>query len=112
MAAVALLALALLPEAAWACATCVSSAYGDRTFNWAFLGLILMPFVVALGIAAVFAARHYAARRRPYEVTGAAERRGAGAPPFEAPHEIVGAAERRGAGAPPFEQSLQEESSL
>jgi len=35
-------------------------AYGDRTFNWAFLGLILMPFVVGFGIAGVFAARYYA----------------------------------------------------
>ena len=49
----------LAPRAAWACATCVASAYGDRTFNWAFLGLILMPFVVGVGIAGVFAARHY-----------------------------------------------------
>jgi hypothetical protein len=54
------LVLLLAPRAASACATCVSSAYGDRTFNWAFLGLILMPFVVGLGIAGVFAARYYA----------------------------------------------------
>jgi hypothetical protein len=54
------LLLVLAPRAAWACATCVSSAYGDRTFNWAFLGLILMPFVVAAGIAGVFATRYYA----------------------------------------------------
>jgi hypothetical protein len=54
------LALLLAPRAAWACATCVSSAYGDRTFNWAFLGLILMPFAVGSGIAGVFAARYYA----------------------------------------------------
>ena len=58
--AVVLLVL-LAPRAASACATCVASAYGDRTFNWAFLGLILMPFVVGLGIAGVFAARYYAA---------------------------------------------------
>ena len=49
----------LAPRAALACATCVASAYGDRTFNWAFLGLILMPFVVGFGIAGVFAARYY-----------------------------------------------------
>ena len=52
----------LVPRAAWACATCVASAYGDRTFNWAFLGLILMPFLVGLGIAGVFVARHHALR--------------------------------------------------
>jgi hypothetical protein len=55
-----LVALLLAPRAASACATCVASAYGDRTFNWAFLGLILMPFVVGVGIAGVFAARYYA----------------------------------------------------
>ena len=49
----------LTPRAAWACASCLSSAYGDRTFNWAFLGLILMPFVVGTGIAGVFATRYY-----------------------------------------------------
>jgi hypothetical protein len=53
------LGLLLVPQAAWACATCVASAYGDRTFNWAFLGLILMPFVVASGIAGFFAIRYY-----------------------------------------------------
>jgi hypothetical protein len=46
------------PSPAWACAACVASAYGDRTFNWAFLGLILMPFVVGLGIGGVLLSRH------------------------------------------------------
>ncbi len=63
MARAALIVLLLLPRPAWACATCVASAYGDRTFNWAFLGLILMPFVVGLGIAAVLASRYYTAHR-------------------------------------------------
>jgi hypothetical protein len=52
--------LLLAPRAASACAFCAASAYGDRTFNWAFLGLILMPFAVGVGIASVFAARYYA----------------------------------------------------
>jgi hypothetical protein len=60
IARLAFLVVMLAPRAAWACATCVASAYGDRTFNWAFLGLILMPFVVGFGIAGVFAARYYA----------------------------------------------------
>ena len=60
IARLAFLAVVLAPRAAWACATCVASAYGDRTFNWAFLGLILMPFAVGFGIAGVFAARYYA----------------------------------------------------
>ena len=60
IARLAFLVVVLAPRAAWACATCVASAYGDRTFNWAFLGLILMPFVVGFAIAGVFAARYYA----------------------------------------------------
>jgi hypothetical protein len=58
----AFLAVLLIPRAALACATCASSAYGDRTFNWAFFGLILMPFVVGSGIAGVFAARYWTPR--------------------------------------------------
>jgi hypothetical protein len=65
IARLAFLALLLAPRAAWACATCVASAYGDRTFNWAFLGLILMPFVVGVGIGGVFAARYYLPSGRP-----------------------------------------------
>jgi len=41
-----------LPAVAAACPACLSSAYGDRTFNWAFLGLLVMPFLVAAVIAA------------------------------------------------------------
>jgi hypothetical protein len=57
------LALLLWPRLAGACATCLSTPYGDRTYNWAFLGLILMPFVVAAAIGAVLA-RAFLARRR------------------------------------------------
>jgi hypothetical protein len=60
IARLAFLVVLLAPGVALACATCVFSAYGDRTFNWAFLGLILMPFVVGVGIGGVFAARYYA----------------------------------------------------
>jgi hypothetical protein len=52
------LTLALRPDVAAACATCLSSAYGDRTFNWAFLGLLLMPFVVAAVIGGVLLYRY------------------------------------------------------
>ena len=45
-------AFALVPASAEACATCIASAYGDRTFNWAFLSLLLVPFAVATGIGA------------------------------------------------------------
>ena len=73
MARAVFIALLLLPRPVWACATCVASAYGDRTFNWAFLGLILMPFVVGGGIAAVLASRYYAAHRHgdPHPPRGA-----------------------------------------
>lgn len=37
------------------CATCISSAFGDRTFNWAYLGLLVLPFVVTAVIAGVLA---------------------------------------------------------
>ena len=59
-----MIAFALVPAAAEACATCIASAYGDRTFNWAFLGLLLVPFLVAAGIGTVlfFSYRRSAAR--------------------------------------------------
>jgi len=44
---------ALTPGIAAACAACVSSAYGDRTFNWAYGGLLIAPFVVALVVGGV-----------------------------------------------------------
>lgn len=40
----------LVPTPAAACAVCVTSAYGDRSFNWAFAVLMLLPFAVAAGI--------------------------------------------------------------
>ena len=83
IARLALLVVCLVPGSAWACATCVASAYGDRTFNWAFLGLILMPFVVGLGIVAVLASRYYAAQRH----ARARISRGALAAAQFAPHE-------------------------
>jgi hypothetical protein len=48
-----LASLMLAPAAAEACATCIASAYGDRTFNWAFLSMLVVPFVIAAGIGAV-----------------------------------------------------------
>ena len=45
----------LAPQLAVACATCVSSAYGDRTFNWAYLVLLVMPFGVLCAIAGILA---------------------------------------------------------
>ena len=47
--------LAALPRLAAACPTCISTGFGDRTYTWAYLGLLLMPFVLAVAIAATLA---------------------------------------------------------
>jgi hypothetical protein len=47
------LALLLLPGAAEACATCIGSPYGDRTYNWPYLFLIVLPFAVAAVVGGV-----------------------------------------------------------
>jgi hypothetical protein len=52
----ALLASAI-PRVALACPTCVSSAFGDRTFNWPYFALILMPFAITAVIGGVIAYR-------------------------------------------------------
>jgi hypothetical protein len=44
---------ALIPAPAAACAMCLTSASGDRTFTWAFVALMLMPFAVAAGSGVV-----------------------------------------------------------
>ncbi len=49
------LALALVPEAASACAVCVDSAWGNRGFGWPFVALMLAPFVVVAGLGCVLA---------------------------------------------------------
>jgi hypothetical protein len=38
-----------------ACASCVSSAYGDRSFNWAYTVLMVVPFVVGAALVVVLA---------------------------------------------------------
>ena len=47
--------MALAPGRAAACAVCIGSAFGDRGYTWPYIGLILMPFVVAAGIIAALA---------------------------------------------------------
>ena len=56
------LALILMPRLALACATCMASPFGDRTYTWPYLGLILLPFVL---IAAVVGILAYHAGYRP-----------------------------------------------
>ena len=53
----AALLVILLPDIAAACATCVSSAFGDRTYNWAYLGLVLMPFALTAVVGVIIAVR-------------------------------------------------------
>jgi hypothetical protein len=41
-----------------ACAVCLGSAFGDRSYTWPYIGLILLPFVVCaavLGVGAWYA---------------------------------------------------------
>ena len=64
LAAIALVIL-LRPALAEACASCISSAYGDRTFNWAFAILLGMPFIVGGAIAGVFLLLSRRRRARP-----------------------------------------------
>jgi hypothetical protein len=49
--------IVLLPAVAAACATCVSSAFGDRSYNWAYLGLVLMPFALTAVVGVLIAVR-------------------------------------------------------
>jgi len=64
VAALVALALTLAPAVALACPGCLSSAYGDRTFNWAFVGLLIMPFLLAAAIGGVLAYAYVRARSR------------------------------------------------
>jgi hypothetical protein len=47
------LALVLLPAAAEACASCIATPFGDRSYNWPYLVLILVPFGLGTVIGAV-----------------------------------------------------------
>ena len=38
------LAMILAPRAALACASCISTPFGDQSYTWPYLGLILLPF--------------------------------------------------------------------
>jgi hypothetical protein len=53
--ALAAIALLFVPALAEACATCIGSPFGDRTYNWPYLLLILVPFVLLTVIGGVMA---------------------------------------------------------
>ena len=69
--------LALVPAIAEACATCLDSAYGDRSFNRAFALFMLTPFAVAGALAGVLA---WLCRARHESADGAGHGSGAGRP--------------------------------
>jgi hypothetical protein len=52
--AVTFAALAL-PDRAAACAVCLGAAFGDRSYTWPYLGLILLPFIVGGAILGALA---------------------------------------------------------
>ena len=56
------LALVLTPRVAVACATCMASPFGDKTYTWPYLGLILLPFGLVAAVVGVLA---YQAGYRP-----------------------------------------------
>jgi hypothetical protein len=47
-------ALILTPRLALACATCIASPFGDQTYTWPYLGLILLPFGLIVAIVGIF----------------------------------------------------------
>ena len=47
------LAMILAPRAALACASCISTPFGDQSYTWPYLGLILLPFGLIATIAGI-----------------------------------------------------------
>jgi hypothetical protein len=59
------LVLILIPRAALACATCITSPFGDRTYTWPYYGFLLLPFGLLATVAGILA---YVAGYRPRSV--------------------------------------------
>lgn len=51
------LAPILTPKSALACATCIASPFGDQTYTWPYLGLILLPFGLIAAIVGILGYR-------------------------------------------------------
>lgn len=62
----AALAVLLTPGLAGACASCISTPFGDQTYTWPYLGLILLPFGLMAAVLGVLA---YHAGYGPRRVT-------------------------------------------
>ena len=56
------LALSLAPSSAWACASCISTPFGDQTYTWPYLGLILLPFGLIAAIVGILGYLSWQAR--------------------------------------------------
>jgi hypothetical protein len=77
--ALAGLALILAPRSALACATCIASPFGDQTYTWPYLGLILLPFGLILAIGGILGYLNWTAhlgRRGPSPATGCSAHQG------------------------------------
>ena len=61
-----MLAVLLTPGLARACASCISTPFGDQTYAWPYLGLILLPFGLMAAVAGVLA---YYAGYGPWSLT-------------------------------------------
>lgn len=59
------LIVVLIPRAALACATCITSPFGDRTYTWPYWGFLLLPFGVLAVVAGILA---YCSGYRPRSV--------------------------------------------
>jgi hypothetical protein len=64
VAALAGLVLMSTPRSAAACATCISSPFGDQTYAWPYLGLILLPFGLIVAIVGILGYLSLKARER------------------------------------------------
>ena len=62
-AALAGLALILTPRPTSACATCIASPFGDQTYSWPYLGLILLPFGLIAAVVGILGYGHWKAQR-------------------------------------------------
>ena len=56
------LALILTPRSSLACATCIASPFGDQSYTWPYLGLILLPFGLIVAIAGILGYLNWKAR--------------------------------------------------
>ena len=79
----ALVAGLALPDRAAACAVCLGNAFGDRSYTWPYLGLILLPFIVGGAILGAFA---WQFGWRPRDIVAALLRRAAAADPSPRTH--------------------------